>query len=364
MTDENKIEQLVLKEQTNKADEIQTIEFSELQEAAKQFLKQINNFKYSFFHSANFQEIYKVFKEDLGKKTNQTFMQQCFVEAEKFEDKLNHFLNREIFFTWVNPQGKILFYDNMAAQDIHNMLQHSSTNNAKGQYHAPDEQKAIQEFQYEILNKMKEKLESNKIQSRAEVYKEALKRHRQKSKKEDSKDGMAYKNNEKFKNTFWWRTKRFPDIYWYLPGSFKTYNEGAIAEAYASGVINNKWNFNNLVDLEISLQTLYKIINVDQVAAILKGDIKLEQNGHFQFQVKSPGSSSAALGQYIAMAYYILFQKTMTKEQLQRKINKSLKKNHNQAELILLDLFDYVNKKQLAKHWEEIDKEVYLKIYS
>ena len=89
MTDENKIEQLVLKEQTNKADEIQTIEFSELQEAAKQFLKQINNFKYSFFHSANFQEIYKVFKEDLGKKTNQTFMQQCFVEAEKFEDKLS-----------------------------------------------------------------------------------------------------------------------------------------------------------------------------------------------------------------------------------------------------------------------------------
>ena len=361
MTDSKKIDQIIVDKESQELKEIQRINFLELKNQAKNFLSQINKWKNDFFHQATFQEVYKVFKSDLGKKANEDFMQKCFRAAEELEDKLNHFLNREIFFTWVNTKGQILFYDSIEAQNIHSTLFSSGTNNAKGQYRVPDASKAITEFRYDLLNIMKDKVE-NSSKNRGQVYRQALKRHRQKSKEEDKENGMAYKNNKQFKNTFWWRTKNWPYINWYInKGQYKTYNEGHIAQAYASAIINNRKNFNNLVDLDISLKNLFELIGVDQVAAIIKGDVKLKQDGRFQFQVKSAGSSSAALGQYIALAYYIIYKKDLTPEQLSKKLIKMQKANHNRAQLILADLFDF-SLKELKEKWQEIDSVVAINV--
>lgn len=307
--------------------------------------------------------MYDAVREALLEKNTEsdtTYLQDCFKAAQQLEFALNSFLKRQILFTWVNTEGKILFYDQVETEKLYSSLQVSGTANAKGKFKVPNEDNAINNFTDPILQKMKIKVEMA-TKNRAVVYKEALIRYDQKSKKKDKENGMEYKNDSTLQNTFWWRTNIQPYINWGQNNGNTKYNKGDIAQAYADAIINNRENFNNMRDIEISLSYLNKFINTNSVAAILRGDIILKDNGKIQFQIKSFKSSSAALGQYIVLAYFILSKENITANEIKKYFQKSLQKNHNSAQLILQDLFDY-SQKELEKQWSNINHKILMEI--
>lgn len=356
------LENTLLDVKSKKYVEIAKVDFNTLKQQAITFISKIRSKEEGFLHGANFQEIYSTFALNLGKAKNKNFMRECFIEAEKLENAINHFLGREILFTAVNPQGEILFYDEEALIEIYKKLGSSGVlvkpngeryGNGKGKI-SISKSKAVKEFNDAALREMHARVQEA-TEKKAQVFQEALARH-------DDEEKNYKKQNKKLQNTFyWWVSKN--KLHWYEPKyPEKTYNKGRIAEAYVENIVNNKWGFNTrLTNLETSLKYLFYSIQLDTVPAILKGDVIVDDFGNLHLQVKlSNNASTAAIGQYIALAYYIISQgeTDLTPEGIKNVLQKSQDLNHTAAQDIFVDLFNYASQKAFNENWEELNKKV------
>ena len=323
-------------------------EFLKVQQAAITFLKEIDFLAKTFLHQS--QNQLKSIKEAIdmfyGYTFDTPFLQQCFVAVNKFEYIYNAFLGRQIFLTFVDDNGKILFQGHNATTQFYSNLTKSSKG-GRGNY--PSNAGAnsyIRNFNNIILDNMRQMV-NDATAKRSFVYQKALER---------SNKPMDYKSNKSLKEVFYWRTSsntiRFKGWDEENP---KGYNRGHIAETYVDLIINNIDNFNFISSsLEELLEILSNHIELDKTPGALKGDVVFNaSNGTFQFAVKKLGNASTAtLGPYIAIAFYLSITQPISAAQFQRKIDMVLQNKRTVANTILSDLLE-VSKSTLNKHLEE-----------
>ena len=344
--EEKQIEEIMLNAQVEAYTKSETITFNELKQIAKNFLLQITILMDQKYRNESFQNMVKDFYSDIAGASNVGFMQECFQLVQKFQHNVNRFLDRVVIFTFVFDDGTIGFYDEEYTEEIYSQLDNTGVKNGKGKIKTPDREKRIREFQDKKLKIMNDRAK-DAAEKRGAVYKQAINRYNQ--------IDMRYKGyNIKQVPTFWWRTTIWPYINWSIPIS----NTGYIAEAYANSIINNVNNFFNIRDLQLSLKILANSLNTNNIPAIIKGDIVFNKDGSFQFAVKKTGSSAAAIGQYIALAYYILIIKDLTPNQLKNKL-KSLQHTGRGAKDILAKLLN-ISGIELEKRWKDLDLQVIL----
>lgn len=324
-------------------------EFFSLQRKAKKFLNQIQFLKNWGWKNQSIRDCINTLYSNID---NTDFIRKCFVAVQDFEYSINNFLDRQIFLTFVNSQGKILFIGHNQAKKIYSEVYASGSKNGKATYSdVPGANQQITNFHNDLLNTMKKKVDSATRQ-KAYVYQLALQRY---------DTNMNYKR--KFPNladTFYYRSDKWPYIKYRGLHNQKTasgYKKGHISQAYADAIINNRNNF-YLESKQHSLQILSNLIDIDKIPAIIKGDVKLDINGNFQFAVKGTDASSAAIGPYVAFAYYLLLLKQpITKNELNNKIQILLKNKRQVANTILADLLG-VAASTLKKHLPEYQQTI------
>lgn len=361
------LENAILETKSKKMAEVAKIDYDTLRAKAISFVTKIRSKQEGFLHGSNFKQMYSAFALELGKADNKDFMRECFVEAEKLEQAVNDFLGREILFTYVNPEGEILFYDDQILLDMYGRLGSSGVlkrkatreeyGNAKGKIPVKRAD-AVQKFEDRFLEEMRLRVQEA-VGKKAIVYQEALARH-------DDQNKNYKKEHEDMKLTFyWWVSKK--KLHWYEGTAHpaKSYNKGRIAEAYVENIINNKYGFNTrLTNLETSLKYLFYSIDLDNVPAILKGDVQVDDFGNLHLQIKSGSASTAAIGQYIALAYYIIDQgdQDLTPEKMEAVLKKSQDLNHSAAQDIFVDLFNYSSQNVFNENWSGLHNNIIAQI--
>lgn len=339
-SNKQKIKEITYKTVAEALEDIEKVSFGQLRFAARNFLEQINSLNYSFSRMTILDQI-KTIKSNA--KSDTAYTKALFGAIFLFEEKLNAFLGRIITLTYVTREGQVLAMDSASAEKMYTQYIQSRTDElGKGQFtfRKKNQKQKIQELQAIQIEQLNKSLEIG-INNKKEVFQEALRRFEKKAGRwtEQDSDFMTYKLEKKVSNTFYW----WPDITkkGKLQYSKKISNKGNIAQGYAQAVINRQENEGiKNSDIEKSLELLNDLINQNKTAGILKGDVTWSSDGRLQFAVKAASSNTAAAGQYIAMAYYILAVKELSKQDLLSKMQFLIDNKKDSAEDILNYLID------------------------
>lgn len=312
------IEQEVLQETSKAIEQVDAGDFNALQNAAKNFLKQINilfNARQKILSKATIQDKITALYAEMKKDTEYT---RLILEYQHiFEISLNQFLERTIYLTYVNKDGSLISLDDFA---IGQLYKKATRGNGRGNLSGVRilEMKTIEnEIQKEINKSAK---------SKNEVYITAIERYN-KNKSE------LYMNYNISKNTFyWWAESKKVLGGWTSPLA----NKGWIAEGYADAVINEDDEISNS-SIETSLHDLWeKHIQVNNTSGVVKGDIVMTGQNNLQFAIKSGNFSTAKVGQYINLANNILQLKRLTVQEFNQYANSLIKINKTSNNILNL----------------------------
>lgn len=294
-TEIQKIVEKIIEQRTieNITQEEISISFPLLQKAANEFLIEINIASNSSSHQTLMQKLQAItdkIKLLYGNmRASSTYTQQVLAAQHKFENALNNFLKRKIYLTYVEEDGNIIAYDEVAIEQIY---QQATGNVGRGNIN-PNILKNITNVNNDTTSINKEIQKS--VAKRQQVYLTAIQRW------EENEEEKNKKYNPSF-HTFYWRL--FDDRH--ITGwTNKIDSRGVIAEGYAEAVINNEKDVLN-TSIESSLFNLWhNYIKKDSIPAAVKGDITLKDDGSMQFAIKEGQFSTAKVGQYINLAYNI-----------------------------------------------------------
>jgi hypothetical protein len=290
-----KVVQNILEQQTSDSivqDEL-SLSFPLLKKAANDFLKELENLSNLSSHQSLLQQM-----QNTSDKTNllygnmrsdSLYTRQVLKAQHEFEKKVNEFLNRKIYLTYVDEQGSVIAYDDIAVEQIY---QQATGNVGRGNINPGAIRKATN-IDKEVLD-INKKIQKS-VAKRKEVYLTAIQRW-------ESNSSEGNKNYNPSYHTFYWRLNNSHNI---TGWTNKIDSRGVIAEGYAEAVINNKMDVLNN-QKEVSLFNLWhNYIKKDSVPAAVKGDVVLADDGSIQFAIKQGQFSTAKIGQYINLAYNI-----------------------------------------------------------
>ena len=304
MSNESVVES-TLKEVT--ADTIHKVEhgnYAQLRQAAQDFIDRVTDIALINQHILSQSGIKTMLTDIYSNMRNvEGYAAQALALQHAFEERLNQFMGRTIYLTYVNPDGTIYFYDDA---HIGELYRQATTNRGRGNISAS---KMFDAMDLEAALKTRMIASMNQ---RKEVYIEALRRWSSNAKE-------ATKEYDPSAKTFYWRLNDSRHITgWTAPIS----NRGPIAEGYAGAVINEDGSVTN-ANLEWSLKALYENhIQKDSIGGAVKGDIVWDENGNIQFAVKSGSFSTARFGQYLRLAYNILQIHELTPAEFEEKLPK------------------------------------------
>lgn len=266
------------------------IEFKDLKIIAKQLIDRVNEIsdlgvsirRYSLL-SEQIQAFYTMMHNSVE------FTREVLDLQHQFESRLDKFLNRTIYLTYVNKDGTLSFYDEAQTGGLYQKATRGKGSGklSKGKM-----------FESHVLEKELEEKVNIASMKKVKIYKEAIKRWES---NENEKTRKKYPNS---RHTFYWRLHSPTHITdWTDPIP----NRGFIAEGYVNAVINDTSNKVINENLEYSLQNLWTdFIYVGNVPGIVKGDIIMKSNNSIQFAVKSGSFSTAKFGPVLILAYNIL----------------------------------------------------------
>lgn len=256
-------------------------DFLELQQAAKIFLSKVGSFSGDNRFS-NFQEV--VLKDIYQNMRNITEYTRVMVTYQhEFEVVLNKFLGKNLYLTYVMPNGEIIYFDEINVGEMYlKARQNRGRGNISGSVVKKMTASGIQD------QRLRQDLKTS-ADRKKRVYQEAVTRFK-KNKAEN------YMNYDPSKNTFyWWQVDHKTLGGWTRP----IVNLGPIAEGYAEAVIleDKEVDPNNM---EHALKILWENhIRKDSEGAAVKADVVLNNN---EFAIKSGTFSTAMIGQYLNLA--------------------------------------------------------------
>lgn len=269
-------------------------EFLILQQKAQKFLTNIKNYSNLFETStkkigqtsirANLAKIYGLMKKDTE------LTQNLILEAHAFEGAVNEFLNRTMYLTYVQDDGTILFLDEAHTGDLYK----TATANAGRGNIGKNKIHNFNDLTEELNNVIQKSVMKNKP-----IYKSALSRW--------EKPNFGYRKH------FYYQLEGK----WYPSRKVKT--KGRIAEAYVQLVVDN----NTVTDKEYGLYLLDNRIDIDNIPAVVKGDVVYDENGNVHFAVKEGSFSTAKISSYYFLALNITAIKNPpSKEEFQQALPK------------------------------------------
>ena len=269
-------------------------EFLILQQKAQKFLTNIKNYSDLFESStkriaytsirANLSKVYSLMKKDIE------LTQNLILEAHNFEGAVNEFLNRTMYLTYVQDDGTILFLDEAHTGDLYR----TATANAGRGNIGKDKINNFNDLVEELNNVIQKSVAKNKP-----IYKNALNRWE--------------KKNFGYRKHFYYQLEGK----WYPSRRVRT--KGRIAEAYVQLVVDN----NTTVDKEYGLYLLDSRIDIDNIPAVVKGDVVFDESGNVHFAVKEGSFSTAKISSYYYLALNIVAIKNPpSKEEFQQALPK------------------------------------------
>lgn len=302
------IKQEVLQETSKAIEQIDVGDFNALQNAAKNFLNQVDilfNARQEILSKATIQDKMTALYAEMRKDTE--FTRLILEYQHIFETSLNQFIGRTIYLTYVDKDGSLISLDDFA---IGQLYKNATKNTGRGNISRGKILK-METIENEIQKEINES-----VKSKNEVYTTAIERYNK------NKDEL-HMNYNISKNTFYWWAEYKKNLGgWTSPLA----NKGWIAEGYADAVINEDDEVSN-DSIETSLHNLWeKHIQVNSVSAVLRGDIVKTGQNNLQFAIKSGrGFSTAKVGQYINLANNILQLKRLTIQDFDQYANSLIK---------------------------------------
>lgn len=245
----------------------------------------------------------------------QSFTIRTLALQHSFEQRLNEFMGRTIYLTYVRNDGSFYFYDDA---NIGKLYQQATANKGRGNISANKIFEA-NDLETNLQNKIQASM-----QKRMGVYQEAISRWA-------SNGDENVKNYNPSNKTFYWRLYDNHHISgWTDPISTK----GVIAEGYAGAVINEDESVVSS-NIEFSLKNLWENhIGKDSIGATIKGDVIWNENGNIQFAIKEGSFSTAMFGQYARLAYNITQIPTLTLGEFENALPKLVKFNKASQQLV------------------------------
>ena len=287
MSNESVVEKALIEASAAEISKVEEGNFIQLRQAAQDFIDRVTDIATvttNVLSASKITTMLTAIYRDM--RHVEGYAAQALVLQHAFEERLNSFMGRTIYLTYVNPDGTIYFYDDA---NIGLLYSQATTNKGRGNISAGKMFEA-NDLEDELQARMRASMNQRK-----EVYVEALRRW-------SSNDAEATKEYDPSAKTFYWRLYDSRHITgWTHPIS----NKGPIAEGYAGAVINEDGSVTN-ANLEWSLKALYENhIQKDSLGGAVRGDVVWDGNGNIQFAVKMGSFSTARFGQYLRLAYNI-----------------------------------------------------------
>lgn len=269
-------------------------DFLTLQQEALKFLTNIQNYS-TLFETSKKRIATQSIKQNLSTfyglmKQDSELTQKIILEAHEFEGAVNKFLNRIMYLSYVKDDGEILFLDETHTGELY---QKAIANVGRGNI-SKTEIMDINDLAEELNEKIQKSVARNKP-----VYMSALQRW--------SKSNFGYQKHFYYKIDGNWKASR------------RVRTKGRIAEAYVQLVVDDEKS----KTIEYGLQLLDNRIEIDNIPAVVKGDVVYDMSGNVHFAVKEGSFSTAKIGPYYFLALNIMDIKTPpTVEQFQQALPK------------------------------------------
>lgn len=270
-------------------------------------------------------EIARIWNAKYDQKTARTLA----IAQTNFSNALDKYLDRKILLTLVTSKGDLRLFNEDAEVDI---LSHIVSDEGRNKFNPSYWNKARQIKFLPATLKTGESIDlinwiKKSVSSKKEVYAKGVDRYEE-----------MLKSKKWSRRFYWWYSNRrgFPK---------EGFSKGQMAEGYANIVIENNSNFDNNTP-ETSLKYLYDNYiyhKKESIEAVKKGDIQIDKKGSLSLAIKYENASTARIGQYISVAYHISTSSLLSKESLNKwiqkipKIHNFVKQFENESEEILFE---------------------------
>jgi hypothetical protein len=269
-------------------------DFLILQQKALKFLTNIQNYS-TLFETSKKRIAMQSIKKNLSTfyglmKQDTELTQKIIMEAHEFEGAVNKFLNRTMYLSYVNDDGGILFLDEAHTGELYK----TATANAGRGNISKTKITDINDLSEELNKKIQKSVLRNRP-----VYMSALQRW--------NKPNFGYQKHFYYKVDGNWKPSR------------RVRTKGRIAEAYVQLVVDDEKS----KTIEYGLQLLDNRIEIDNIPAVVKGDVVYDMSGNVHFAVKEGSFSTAKIGSYYFLALNIVdIKNPPTVEQFQQALPK------------------------------------------
>lgn len=298
-------------------------DFLILQRQAQKFLTNIRNYSNIFEESKKKDSLKKGLTkiyDSMKKDTELT--QNLIIEAHHFENAVNTFLQRTMYLTYVKDDGTLLFLDETHTGELYRQ---ATANAGRGNI-SKEKITDINDLIQELNKKIQKSVARNKP-----IYTSAV--YRWNKTNWGPKKHFYYKEDGKWKPSKRVRTR------------------GRIAEAYVQLVIDE----NKTTDKELGLKLLDERIEIDNIPAVVKGDVVYDAMGNIHLAVKEGSFSTAKIGSYYNLAINILsIKRPPSKEDFQKALPKLVRLSATADKII----------EEMNKEIEEAFKEIVEEIAS
>ena len=285
----------------------------------------------------NFMSLYQIMKQGTSPQYQQK-LQETLTAQHTFEKYVDNFLNRKIYYTFIDENGQIFILDEVSTEILFN--EGFGAGEGRGSVKTSVLNEILNNLSLSNTEKNLADFINNESLNKREIYKEAIRRYEhtkahpgpnkndseamkykisrdKKVKQEDGSYTIVHTDNNA--GSFWWRTGKTS-----IHHTGIIQNKGRIGEAYAEAIINRKMNATNN-EIEKGLKELASFIDQEHSAGIQRGDVKLSEDGRIQFAIKLGSFNTAKIGPtiYFALNILALGNRPFTPEQLEKLLEKS-----------------------------------------
>lgn len=351
-----------------KKEVIEEDRFSKLQNSARNFINTVRTAIESAAETN--EEIKKLNKYNIldvysAMKANNILNQKIISAQFTFEENFNSFLGRTIGLIWRDEKtGKIYYGTEISAKTIYEKGQTKGGGRSNVTISEQDITKKLITFD-EYIDSLGSV--GNRIKRHQEKYKvlqtEVSRRWEWNTNPEDPSKNRWYnikqtketkkgkKDTYPYRRTFWWQEE---DGLW---GHSKKINKGHITQTYVELMMNDDNIYSQVIpsreQQSIKQYWIYmQNHNLNNIAGIVQGDVKLIGNEMIQFAVKQGAFNTAAVGPYLTVAFLILNFQLSQSDIMNILETKNLaqlgKKISEQADILAKDAVDNKIKDNIA----------------